>query len=220
MSNDLYKISSQKLEQLFGSKTRVKLLILFLKNQDKSFFVRELTRMLKVQINSVRRELKNLVDIGMIQQVTEGDKPVENYAGLKEKKYYKLNPNYFLLEELKNLFVKSRNYEEQDYINRLAELKGMDYLALTGFFTQLPIDSVKIDMLAVGDFNKDEFIDIVSKLQRHIGKEINYTAMTNEEFQYRNEISDKFLYDILANKKIVVKNNLDIISKNLFNNND
>ena len=44
-------------DQLFGSKTRVKLLALFLTHPNESFYVREITRRLGEQINSIRREL-------------------------------------------------------------------------------------------------------------------------------------------------------------------
>ncbi|MEK7095700.1 MAG: transcriptional regulator, partial [Patescibacteria group bacterium] len=53
-------------EQLFGSKTRVKLLSLFYSNPNRSFYVREITRKIDEQINSVRRELANLLSIGII----------------------------------------------------------------------------------------------------------------------------------------------------------
>ncbi|MEK7562001.1 MAG: hypothetical protein AAB541_04030 [Patescibacteria group bacterium] len=53
-------------EQLFGSKTRVKLLSLFYSNPNRSFYVREITRKIDEQINSVRRELANLLSIGIV----------------------------------------------------------------------------------------------------------------------------------------------------------
>ena len=53
------------IEQLFGSKTRVKLLQLFLANPGRSFYVRELTRKIDEQINSVRRELSNLMELSL-----------------------------------------------------------------------------------------------------------------------------------------------------------
>src|ERR1041384_6507137 len=55
------------IEQLFGSKTRVKLLQLFYSNPNRSFYVREITRKIDEQINSVRRELSNLLSIGIIK---------------------------------------------------------------------------------------------------------------------------------------------------------
>ena len=59
------KEDSTPVEKLFGSKTRAKLLKLFFENPEKSFYVREITRVIEEQINSVRRELLNLENIGM-----------------------------------------------------------------------------------------------------------------------------------------------------------
>ena len=68
------------IDALFGSKTRVKLLKLFLNNPDSSYYVREITRLIDEQINSVRRELSNMLKIGIITSEN-----VEN------KLYYKVN---------------------------------------------------------------------------------------------------------------------------------
>src|SRR5215217_1245610 len=62
------------IEQLFGSKTRVKLLQLFYGNPNRSFYVREITRTIDEQINSVRRELANLLSIGIIKSDTNNNR--------------------------------------------------------------------------------------------------------------------------------------------------
>src|SRR3982750_3094504 len=80
-------------EQLFGSKTRVKLLQLFYSNPNRSFFVREITRKIDEQINSVRRELSNLLSIGII--VSEN---TEN------KLYYEVNQKYEYFDPLQQIF--------------------------------------------------------------------------------------------------------------------
>ena len=54
------------IDSLFGSKTRVKLLHLFLNSPGSSFYVREITRLIDEQINSVRRELANMMSVGII----------------------------------------------------------------------------------------------------------------------------------------------------------
>src|SRR5438270_4261346 len=79
------------IDQLFGSKTRVKLLQLFYSNPNRSFYVREITRKIDEQINSVRRELANLLNVGLITSDTtnnrvyyEVDQKYEFYAPLQE----------------------------------------------------------------------------------------------------------------------------------------
>ena len=85
------------LEQLFGSRTRVKLLHLFLENIEQDFFVREICRAINERIHSVRRELENLEKFGLISPRTED-----------QKKYYKINSDFPVLEELRRLIEKSK----------------------------------------------------------------------------------------------------------------
>jgi predicted transcriptional regulator len=73
-------------DQLFGSKTRVKLLQLFFSNPNRSFYVREMTRKIDEQINSVRRELSNLLSIGIIKSNADNNRLY--YEVDQEYEYY------------------------------------------------------------------------------------------------------------------------------------
>src|SRR5829696_7909377 len=75
------------IDQLFGSKTRVKLLQLFYSNPNRSFYVREITRKIDEQINSVCRELSNLLSIGIISSDTTNNRLY--YEVNQEYEYYK-----------------------------------------------------------------------------------------------------------------------------------
>ena len=79
-------------EQLVGSKTRVKLLSLFYNNPERPFYVREITRKIDEQINSVRRELQNLLNIGIVHSVSQSN-----------RLYYKVNPKYKFHNELQSI---------------------------------------------------------------------------------------------------------------------
>src|SRR6476469_6834202 len=81
------------IEQLFGSKTRVKLLQLFYSNPNRSFYVREITRKIDEQINSVRRELSNLLSIGIITSDTTNN-----------KLYYEVNQKFEFYDPLQQIF--------------------------------------------------------------------------------------------------------------------
>src|SRR5688572_7234743 len=80
-------------EQLFGSKTRVKLLQLFYSNPNRAFYVREITRKIDEQINSVRRELANLLSIGIIASDTTNN-----------RLYYEVNQAYDFYDPLRTIF--------------------------------------------------------------------------------------------------------------------
>jgi hypothetical protein len=81
------------IEQLFGSKTRVKLLRLFFSNPNRSFYVREITRIVDEQINSVRRELANMLSLGIISSDSANN-----------KLYYEVNQNYEHFDALQSMF--------------------------------------------------------------------------------------------------------------------
>jgi predicted transcriptional regulator len=88
------------LKSLFSSMTRVKLLRLYLLSPEGAeFFVRELTRDLDEQINSIRRELENLEKIGLLTS-----------RNRERKKYYRIDPKFPILEDLRNIFKKSRKH--------------------------------------------------------------------------------------------------------------
>ena len=188
---------SSSLKQLFPSKTRLKLLRLFLSHPEEVYYVRELTRIITSQINSVRRELKNLENFGIIFSLKrEGD----------QKKYYLLNASFILYPELKALFFKAQLLLEGHFIKHLQKLRNIQYLVLTGFFVGL--EHIPTDILIVGRINRRKFLKILERFEKNLAREINYTIMSPREFKYRKDITDRFLYNILENEKIEVINKL------------
>src|ERR1700759_4333640 len=112
------------IEQLFGSKTRVKLLQLFYSNPNRSFFVREITRKIGEQINSVRRELSNLLSIGIITS-----------DNTNNKLYYEVNQKYEYYKPLQEIFgggVKptSRAVADSEEAGIEADLKAIGHIDL------------------------------------------------------------------------------------------
>lgn len=183
------------LEQLFGSRTRNKLLTLFLENPDKSFFVRELTREIDERINSVRRELDNLAKFGLLTS-----KQVD------QKRFYQVNKKFVLYGELYELIKKSKLLIEKVVTESVQKLDGLKYLALTGCFVD--DDIIQTDVLLVGKITDDELQKFINELENIYQKEIRYTHLTTHEFNVRKELTDKFLYTVLNGKKIVLVNKI------------
>lgn len=181
----------KSLEQLFGSKTRVKLLSLFLLNPERSFFVREITRKLNKRINSVRRELKILSKIGLIKSKIDG-----------RKTFYTANRNFVFFAELSSMVEKSG--KPQDKISEVVKGLGkVSFSCFSGFFTSNPI--TRVDFLLVGDIDREKLLKFVKKLEREVGREVNYTILTNAEFSYRQKCKDRFLQDILSNHSVIAE---------------
>jgi len=186
------------LEQLFSSKTRVKLLKHFLdQKEDRDYFIRELTRILDEHLNSIRRELDNLEDLGLILS-QEKDK----------KKYYAINRDFILLPELKALFLKSKELGDQRLIQQLDKVGSFDLLVLSGSFVGNP-DS-PIDVFMVGRVQKTKLEKLLKTYHKETKKDLRYTAMTKKEFQNRVELGDRFIFTVLNGKKITVINKLGV----------
>lgn len=202
-------------EQLLGSKTRYKLLQLFIRHPDGYYYVRQLTRLLDTQINSVRRELLHLEKVGVLCSLSEIEvaRDIHLLSNLKEgqrqtksgsqKKYFRLNRNFFLYPELRGLFLKEQLFCEDNLVKNLRKIGTIHYLAITGVFLGVE-DLVKTDILIIGRVDKEKLSRCITDYEKLITKEINYTVFSYKEYKYRLSINDLFLHAIFSNKKMVV----------------
>lgn len=188
------------LEHLFGSRTRVKLISLFLTHPDEPVFVREVTRMIGTQINAVRRELANLSSFGFIVEAADGDDGSKR-PGLK-RKYYRLNPNFPLLPDIRSLITKAQLLVEHHIDRMLVDQENVQFVALMGGF--IGQTNSPVDLFVIGVVEKIVMTKVIAAMEKTIGREVNYTVMTPNEYQYRKEIADKFLVAIFESPKNIV----------------
>lgn len=193
------------LEHLFGSRTRVKLISLFLTHPDEPVFVREVTRLIGTQINAVRRELANLASFGFIIETADEDTTAKR-PGLK-RKYYCLNPNFPLLADIHSLVTKAQLLVEHRIDRLFVDQEQVKFVALMGGF--IGQASAPVDMFVIGVVEKPVMAKIVTAMEQSLGREVNYTVMTPNEYQYRKEIADKFLIAILNAPKNIVLDRMD-----------
>ncbi|MCX6727504.1 MAG: transcriptional regulator [Candidatus Saccharibacteria bacterium] len=193
------------IDQLFGSKTRVKLLNMFYANPNRSFYVREITRKIDEQINSVRRELANLLNIGIITSETTNN-----------KLYYEVNQDYEYHKPLTTIFGGSHTSETQDEAKEtmqadpLKALGNVELALLTGQFTR--DERTGIDLLIVGNVNQTQVNKYISNLEKQEGKEIRYTVMTLDDFKYRHQIKDRFIANIFEAKIQIIVDKHKLLS--------
>lgn len=189
-----------KLEQMFGSKTRARLMALFLAQPDTSFFVRELTRRIDAQLNSVRRELKNLIELGLLREELATTKDSKRLSD--KKKFYRANQEFILFDDLRALFQKVQILLKQNLVQEIQEKGRVDYLAFTGRFVDAT--DIPTDLLIVGSIKQAELEKMISKFEEEIPYEINYTLMTKDEFLDRRQVADRFLLSVLGAEKVVM----------------
>lgn len=178
------------IDALFGSKTRVKLLHLFLNNPGKSFYVREITRLIDEQINSVRRELSNMLGVGIITS-----------DNADNKLYYEVNQRYEHYVALRAIFadhptktakaVKST----EDWQPIIEQLPGVRIAVAAGILVQGSASSV--DLLIVGTLVPTKLKSAIKSIERLEGRELTYSVLTYDEFYYRLSVRDKFITEIL-----------------------
>lgn len=195
------------LEHLFGSQTRVKLLHLFLHHPDEVFFVRELTRRIHTQINAVRREIQNLIKIGLVME-GEGREldAMEKRPGLK-RKYYTANTAFPLFHEARSLLLKAQVFVERQLDREIVRLGDVRYLAFLGVF--VGIRHQPVDIFIVGTVNEAKLQKLIEETGEALEFEINYTCLTPQEFRYRKEIADRFVNAVHLAQKHVVVNRLE-----------
>jgi hypothetical protein len=195
-------------EQLFGSKTRVKLLQLFYSNPNRSFYVREITRKIDEQINSVRRELSNLLSIGIISSDAKDN----------NRLYYEVNQTYEYYEPLREIFggggvkpsaAKAPTAPAAAQANNFKALGNVDIVVYTGQFTR--DEGSGIDILFVGDINPTQLEKFVAELEAKESKELRYAVMPVHEFTYRRQVNDRFLTLVLSAKKQVLVDKRNVL---------
>ncbi|MCR4312002.1 MAG: hypothetical protein NUV56_01830 [Candidatus Uhrbacteria bacterium] len=202
-----------RVEQLFGSRTRARLLALFLENADRAFYVRELTRRIDAQLNSVRRELKNLVDVGVVLEVEgkilpgEGDDASADVPEAKneKKKFYRANTAFPLFEDLRNVMRKAAVLMNTRFVRALGAKGEIDLVILTGRFMEA---DVQTDLLIVGNVTAPDLADVMREFEHDIAREVNYTCMPKDEYIYRRDVGDRFLATILDAKHAILINRL------------
>jgi hypothetical protein len=200
------------IEQLFGSKTRVKLLKLFYGNPNRSFYVREITRKIDEQINSVRRELANLLNIGIIisdntnnRLYYEVDQSYEYYAALLAIFGEAGNTAQPAAKSAKSDEKKSPSEPAKVVGNNDAAMKSLGNLEVVFYTGQFTRDERSgIDMLIVGEVNQNALQKYINELELKEGKEIRFVLMPMNEFVYRRQIRDRFITTALESKKQVI----------------
>ena len=186
------KENSMPLEKVFGSKTRAKLLGLFFENPDKSYYVREITRVIEEQINSVRRELTNLNALGLVK--------IENY---ENKVYYSANMKHPFARPMTEIFsrkidsgqeVEVRRPTWADYVRPVENL--LSALVVTN---RLP-GQEGLDLLIIGDDYQRKLTRWAEVVEKRQGKPLNYAIMTREDYLYRKSVRDRFIADVWSMK--------------------
>ena len=181
------------LADFITSKSRIQLINVFLMYPYEMFHVRELVRRTGDEINAVRRELAFLQAHGVLTK-----EPRANRV------YYALDKSYPFYFELLRIGAKTVGLGGEIIKNRI-KLGKIKYAMFSGkFVRKIEKTAEEVDFLMIGTIVLPELALLVRNEETRIGKEINYTVMTEEEFDFRKSRRDPFLLSILSGSRIML----------------
>lgn len=187
------------LEHFITSKTKRKLLKLFVLHPEKSFYLREIEKLIHEPVAAVRRELGYLEEAGFLKSRNEGN-----------LKYFQVNRDFPIYPELKKIIYSTIGFG--DYVKeKLHSFNSIDLAFIYGSVAR-DEENVQsdIDLLVVGATNHRNLHKTISEIEKETGREINYILMTRQEFNERLKKKDTFMTRVLKEEKILLKGTLDV----------
>jgi DNA-binding transcriptional ArsR family regulator len=181
------------LTDLITSKSRIKLLKVLLAEPSEMFHVRELVRRTGDEINAVRRELLFLEKKGILTR-----EPRANRV------YYSLSRNYPFYFDLLKMGSKITGLGDAILKNKV-KIGRIKYAMLSGKFARrMEKRSTDVDFIIVGTIVLPELAILIREEEKRLGKEINYTVMTEEEFSFRKKKRDQFILSVLQGSRVML----------------
>jgi len=176
---------------LTKSKLRIRILQLFFSRPEKEYYLRELERKLGKPVAYIRRELVNLEKMGLFASETRG-----------KERYFRLNPDYPLYAEVKNIIDKTVGVEGS-LKNILKDLKDINLAFVFGSYAQKEEDLLSdIDLMIIGTPDEDILLSEISKLEEIISREINYHIYSPADWEKKIKENNSFIKNVLRKPKI------------------
>ena len=173
-------MSKNALEILFESKARLKILKYLYRNYPSGYFYDEIVKHTQENSLVIRKEVKRLMDIGLID---------------KKNNSYTLNAKFEYFSELRDLVLKSSPSDKHDLIERIHKLGKIRVAIISGIFLDKELnDPLAVDLFLVHDYlDKSKLAQFLKNMETEIGTEVRFATMDKEEFKYRMAMFDRFV---------------------------
>lgn len=181
------------LERLFGAGELVRLLRFYLFHPDEDFTPLEIRRRLNGRSAKTIKIMRELAGLGCLTASVRPD---------TGETTYRIDPGWLLFAEFRALFMKAQLLIEHDLVRRLQKAGNLRLLILAGLFVGERQGAT--DLLIVGQVNRQQVARLFKRFERDLNEEVKYTVMSPSEYRYRKDVGDRFLYDILERRHLVV----------------
>lgn len=161
------------LEAIISSKTRIKLLLKFFLNPEASSYLRSLETEFGDSTNAIRVELNRFEKAGMLESSAQGNRRI-----------FKANNKHPLFKEIRKIVMKHMGVDQiiDEVINRLGDI---DAAYLTGKLAKGQ-DADVVDIVLVGDPDKNYLLELVEKAENLIKKKIRFLLYSPQEAKEKN----------------------------------
>ena len=162
---------------------------------DKWWYLSELAQFLRTTPSSLQRDLRALVDGGILQQRREGTRV-----------YFKADTRSPLFTDLRGLVEKTAGLLPT--LQRLLEQfdTQVDVAFVYGSIARGEEQATSdVDLLVIGAVGLAELAPALRKVEAHLGREVNVTSYSQPEFRTKVGAGDHFLTEVLRGPKQFVK---------------
>ena len=175
------------------SKARQRLLTYFFANPTARHHLRDLAKRLGIDPSNLSKELMRLEHEGLFRSEVNG-----------RQKYFQLDREYPLFKEIRGIVAKTIGAVPL-IAQSLKKIGGIDEAYLYGSFARNQQDAASdIDVLVVGTPREETLAEAMRKLERQLGRDINYTVLSRQELESRRSRNDAFLENIWHNKRVAL----------------
>ncbi len=170
------------LGKILGSPAKVKIMRLFLLNPTKGFTNKDVIKRSRVNPSLANKELRVLSSINFVKKHVNGE--------------YFFNTSFKYTSEVESLLINSDSLDKNIILETFKKVGKVKLLIVAGIFIKNK-DS-RVDLLIVGDkMSRSKIEEGIKKLEAEIGKELVYAIFDIKEFEYRLNMYDKLIRDII-----------------------
>jgi predicted transcriptional regulator len=189
------------LSRLLGGAERVKIMRFFLHHEDDIASLHDVSEKTKVKSIAVRKELTSLISLGFIEKkkaktVVSSGEGKKFSSRVKEVSGFKLNQEFPHNKALKELLFDFESVDKKELASRFKLVGRIKLFVVAGVF--IGEEKSRLDILIVGEsIKRPKAEKVFEGLSAEMGRDVIYSIMDVEEYEYRVKMYDKFVRDIL-----------------------
>ena len=175
-------------------KTRRAVLATTLMHPERWWFLADLARHIGVPPSSLQREMESLVEVGILLRRQEG-----------KQVYFKPDPNCPILCELQGIMTKTVGLVDVLRSTLVPFQKSIKVAFVYGSIARSEeLSESDVDLMIVGNASLADLSPALQKAEQRLGREVNPTLFSPEEFARKVNQGHHFLKTVLGGEKLFI----------------